>query len=161
MNKAARTEIRDVCVGLAVVGVLVSVLVVVFGPASLTGESTYKVSATFGQSDGLSVGSPVRAAGVTVGQVAGLALEDGYRVRATLEIESDVVLDTDASAAIVTDGIFGTKLVRLDVGGGDRDIENGGVIAYTEDAVVIDDLLSLIISQARSRHEAEELESEK
>lgn len=156
MNKQARAEVRDVSVGLAVVAVLIAVLAVVFGPGSIAGASTYKVDATFGQSDGLSVGSPVRAAGVTVGNVAALALVDGFRVRVTLEIQSDVVMDSDASAAIVTDGIFGSKLVRIDVGGGEENIPDGGVIAYTEDAVVIDDLLSLIISQARSKRGAEE-----
>ncbi|MEK9796793.1 MAG: MlaD family protein [Alphaproteobacteria bacterium] len=156
MNKHARAEVREVSVGLAVVAVLIAVLAVVFGPGSIAGASTYKVDATFGQSDGLSVGSPVRAAGVTVGNVAALALVDGFRVRVTLEIQSDVVLDTDASAAIVTDGIFGSKLVRIDIGGGEKNIPDGGVIAYTEDAVVIDDLLGLIISQARSKRAAEE-----
>jgi phospholipid/cholesterol/gamma-HCH transport system substrate-binding protein len=156
MNKHARAEVRDVSIGLAVVSVLIAVLAVVFGPGSIAGASTYKVDATFGQSDGLSVGSPVRAAGVTVGNVAALALVDGFRVRVTLEIQSDVVMDSDASAAIVTDGIFGSKLVRIDVGGGEKNISDGGVIAYTEDALVIDDLLSLIISQARSKRAAEE-----
>lgn len=160
MNKAARAEFRDVCVGLAVVAALIALLAVVFGPVSFAGASTYRVNASFGQTDGLSIGSPVRAAGVTVGNVAALTLEEGYRVRATLEIRSDVVLDTDASAAIVTDGIFGTKLVRIDIGGGENDIKDGGVIAYTEDAVVIDDLLSLIISQARSKRSKDEAESE-
>lgn len=160
MNKAARAETRDVIVGVAVVTTLVAVLAIVFGPVSIAGKPTYAVHATFGQTDGLSIGSPVRAAGVTVGKVTELELEDSYRVRTTLELESDVILDSDASAAIVTDGIFGTKLVRIDVGGGENNIRDGGVIAYTENAVVIDDLLKLIISQARQKRAAEETESE-
>ncbi|MBT5945549.1 MAG: hypothetical protein HOG93_13115, partial [Rhodospirillaceae bacterium] len=56
--------------------------------------------------------------------------------------------------AIVTDGIFGGKLVRVDIGGADRIIGDGGRISYTEDAVVLDDLLGLIVSRAKSAREA-------
>ena len=154
MNKAAQTEIRDVVVGVLVTAVVILTLVFVFGPVSLAGASTYRVQASFGQTDGLDVGSPVFAAGVEVGEVAELRLADGYRVDATLEISSDVILDTDASAAIVTDGIFGSKLVRIDIGGGDENIEDGGYIAFTENALVLDDLLALIISQARANRDA-------
>ncbi len=159
MNSSTRSEIRDVLVGVAVTVILIAILGLVFGPSSFAGGATYRVQASFGQTDGLSPGSPVQAAGVTVGEVVSLELADGYRVRATLELDSDVVLDTDASVAIVTDGIFGAKLMQIDIGGGDENIENGGVIAFTEDAVVLDDLLSLIMSQARAKREAAKQEN--
>jgi len=44
--------------------------------------------------------------------------------------------------------------VQVDIGGGDQMISDGGRISYTEDAIVIDDLLGLIISQAKSAREA-------
>ncbi|MBO6784880.1 MAG: MCE family protein [Alphaproteobacteria bacterium] len=159
MNKAARTEIRHVTVGLLVTAVIVAVLALVFGPASLAGKATYRIHASFGQTDGLEVGSPVYAAGVAVGEVSELQLVDGYRVRATLELQADVVLDSDATAAIVTDGIFGAKQVRIDIGGGEQNIADGGVVAFTEDAVVLDDLLALIIGQARAARAASKLEN--
>lgn len=159
MNKAARIEIRNVAVGVLVTAVIVALLAVVFGPASVAGGATYRVLASFGQTDGLEIGSPVYAAGVKVGEVTDLRLANGFRVDAILELDADVVLDTDASAAIVTDGIFGSKQVQIDIGGGAQDIENGGVIAFTEDAVVLDDLLALIIGQARATRQAKEAEA--
>lgn len=158
MNTAARREIRDVIVGLSVCAMLIAMLVLVFGPPLLAHTSTYDVHASFERTDGISIGSPVSAAGITVGQVTDLQLTDGYRVRATMTIERDLQLDIDASAAIVTDGIFGDKLIRIDIGGGDETIPDGGTISFTEDAVVLDDLLSLIISQAHARREAAETE---
>ena len=51
--------------------------------------------------------------------------------------------------------IFGGKLVRLDIGGGEDMIADGGRIGFTEDAVVLDDLLGLIISQAKAARDSQ------
>lgn len=154
MNTSSQRELRDVIVGLGVVIVVVGVLGVVFGPTRTSGDETIDVRAVFGRTDGLGVGDPVHAAGVKVGEVAKLALVEQFRVQATLRIDASIELDTDATAAIVTDGIFGGKLVRVDIGGADRIIGDGGRISYTEDAVVLDDLLGLIVSQAKSARKA-------
>jgi phospholipid/cholesterol/gamma-HCH transport system substrate-binding protein len=154
MNTSSQRELRDVVVGLGVVILVVGVLAVVFGPTGTSGDETIDVNAVFGRTDGLGVGDPVHAAGVKVGEVAGLDLVEQFRVQATLRIDASIELDADATAAIVTDGIFGGKLVRVDIGGADRIIGDGGRISYTEDAVVLDDLLGLIVSQAKSAREA-------
>ncbi len=153
MNSSSQRELRNVVVGVGVVIALVAVLGGVFGPISTSGDKTIDVSAVFGQTDGLQVGNPVHAAGVKVGEVTGLELVEQFRVLATLRIDASVELDADASAAIVTDGLFGGKLVRVDIGGADRIITDGGRISFTEDAVVLDDLLGLIVSQAKSARE--------
>lgn len=159
MNTAARREIRDVVVGLCVSAVVILSLILIFGPPLLARTTTYEVNASFQRTDGLSVGSPVQAAGVQVGKVVALQLVDGFRVRATLTVDRDIELDTDASAAIVTDGIFGEKLIQIDIGGGEDIIPDGGTISFTEDAIVLDDLLDLIISRARAKREASKAES--
>ncbi|MBT5571661.1 MAG: MCE family protein [Alphaproteobacteria bacterium] len=158
MNTAAHREVRDVIVGLCVSAVVVVAMVLVFGPSLFAGTSTYQVQATFERTDGLMIGNPVQAAGVTVGKVTAMDLVDGFRVRTTLQIDVAVELDSEASAAIVTDGIFGGKLVLIDIGGGSDVIEGGGEIRFTEDAVVLDDLFGLIISQARSNRDIEATE---
>lgn len=154
MNKAAQRELRNVLVGLGACVAIALVLVTVFGPTRV-GGSTIDVQAVFGSTDGISIGSSVQAAGVDVGEVADLKLVDDFRVMATLRIDADVELDSDASAAIVTDGVFGGKLVRIDIGAGENFIGNGDRITHTEDSIVLDDLLGLIISRARSARETE------
>ncbi len=120
----------------------------VFSPAgSVVG--TIDITARFNRADGVRVGTLVRAAGVDVGQVEELDLDEDFRAVTVLRINSDIVLDSDASAAIVSDSLFGGKFIRLDVGAGDGEIGNGQEIVFTQDAVVLDDLLELIISQAR------------
>ncbi|HCP00772.1 MAG: outer membrane lipid asymmetry maintenance protein MlaD [Alphaproteobacteria bacterium] len=150
MNESSQREIRNVLIGILASVVLVALLALVFGPTRAGGGSTVDISAVFGRADGLQIGAPVHAAGVQVGEVAALELTDRFRVRAILRIDPSVNLDTDASATIVTDGIFGGKLVRLDIGGGDQMIGDGDQIGFTEDAIVLDDLLELIISQAKA-----------
>lgn len=159
MNTSALKEVSDVIVGLCVSAVVVVAMVLVFGPSFFAGTSSYLVHATFERTDGLAIGNPVQAAGVTVGEVTAMDLIDGFRVRTTLQIDSTVELDSEASAAIITDGIFGGKLVLIDIGGGSDVIEDGGEIRFTEDAVVLDDLLQLIISQARSSRDVDKKES--
>ena len=153
MSTGSQHEVRDVIVGLCVSATVIVVLFFVFGPSPFGGTSTYNVNASFQRVDGLEVGSPVQAAGVNVGRVSAMDLDEGFRVQATLEIESGITLDTDATAAIVTDGIFGGKLVILDIGGGEEWIEDGGSITFTEGAVILDDLFALITAQARANRD--------
>jgi len=145
---AAKRELLEIWVGAAIILAIVAVTALIFGPTPL-GDGSYEVSARFSRADGLRVGSTVQAAGVPVGKVQALRLDENYRAVATLKIDSGVVLDSDATASIVTDGLFGDKFIQLDVGAGDREIGNGEEITYTEDALVLDDLLELIIGRAR------------
>ncbi|MEP4377499.1 MAG: MlaD family protein [Alphaproteobacteria bacterium] len=154
MNTSSHRELRDVIVGLGVVIVVIAIIGVGFSPARTSGGETIDVNAVFGRTDGLQVGSPIYAAGVQIGEVVALDLVEQFRVQATLRIDASVELDTDATAAIMTDGIFGAKLVRVDIGGSDRIIRDGGRISFTEDAIVLDDLLGLIVSQARTARNA-------
>lgn len=145
---AAKRELLEIWVGAAIMLAIVAVLAAVFGPSPIDG-GTYEVSARFSRADGLRVGSIVRAAGVPVGKVRELRLDNHFRAVADMQIDKNVELDTEATAAIVTDGLFGKKFVQLDIGGGDKMIGNGGEIAYTEGALILDDLLELIVSRAR------------
>lgn len=149
MTSPSRRRTRDILVGMAVSAMVVAVLAVVFSPTQLL-DDTYEVTATFEKADGLNVGAPVRAAGIAVGEVVSLELDERFRVRTRLRLDAATELDTEASAAIVTDGLFGEKLVQVDIGGGADMIGDGGEIVWTADSLVLDDLLDLIIRQARA-----------
>ena len=81
----------------------------VFGQSGFS-DGTYEIKARFSRADGLSTGSTVRAAGVPVGQIEELRLDNNFRAVTVLRIDNGVVLDTDATASIVTDGLFGKNL---------------------------------------------------
>ncbi len=145
---AAKREKFEIWIGAVIAVALIVLVSLIFSPARL-GAGSYEITARFSRADGIRTGSVVRAAGVEVGQIQELELDKDFRAVAVLRINSRVVLDSDATASIVTDGLFGAKFVQLDVGAGDGIIGNGQEIAFTQDSLVLDDLLELIISRAR------------
>ncbi len=145
---AAKREVIEIWIGAAITVALIAIVSLVFSSAG-SGAGSYEITARFNRADGVRAGSLVRAAGVDVGQIQELSLDEDLRAIAVLRINSDVVLDTDTTASIVTDGLFGDKFVRLEVGAGDAVIGNGQEIAFTQDSLVLDDLLELIINRAR------------
>ncbi len=141
--------------GLAFVA-LVLLLGIVYGGRDLTANvagGDYIVVATFNRVDGLLVGAPVRLAGIQVGTVDGQVLDVHYRAVTTLKIDSDVKLPTDTSVAIHTDGLFGTKYVVLEPGGDEEFMGEGDEINFTQDAVIVAELLELIIAQGKANRE--------
>ena len=142
---------REILVGMAVFVALVLALGLSYGGGRLKPAGGYALMATFNRVDGLSVGDDVRLSGVKVGGVERQVLDDNYRALVTLRITTDVKLPTDTAAAIHTDGLFGTKFVILDPGGDDAILEPGGNISFTQDAVLVDELLELIIAEGKAR----------
>ncbi|NNE83297.1 MAG: MCE family protein [Alphaproteobacteria bacterium] len=158
---AAKRDIYETWIGAGIVMVLVSIVVLVFGANGL-GDGSYQISARFSRADGLSTGGMVRAAGVPVGQIEELRLDEDFRAIVVLRIDDGVILDTDATASIVTDGLFGQKFIQLDIGGSDDLIGEGQEITFTEDSLVLEDLLELIISRAKQvRRKSDDAATEK
>ncbi|MGE0253804.1 MAG: MlaD family protein [Alphaproteobacteria bacterium] len=146
----ARQETVRIVVGAAVVAVLVGFLAVVFTRPQFADERN-RYTARFGRVDGLAVGAPVLAAGIPVGTVTALQLDGNFRAIATMRVDAALELDADTSAEVVSDGLFGAKFIRLNVGGADRIIPYDGTIRHTADAVIVDDLLQIIVAQGRAR----------
>jgi phospholipid/cholesterol/gamma-HCH transport system substrate-binding protein len=145
---AAKRELFETSIGVAIIAGLVVVIMLVFGSARFS-DGSYEVTARFSRADGLSTGGIVRAAGVPVGKIKELRLDENFRAISVLRIDDNVELDNDATAAIVTDGLFGQKIIQLDIGGGEFVIGDGQEIFHTEDSLILDDLLELIISRAK------------
>ena len=113
-----------------------------YGGSRLKPVGGYALTATFNRVDGLSVGDDMRLSGVKVGSVEHQILDDRYRALVTLRTTADVKMPTDTAAAIHTDGLIGTKFVILDPGGN---------VSFTQDAVLVDELLELIIAEGMAR----------
>lgn len=150
MNAA---EIREIFVGGVAISLLAGSLVMFYSgqpQEAQAGIETYRISADFNRIDGLEPGADVRLSGIPIGEVERATLADGFRVRVTMLIDSDVQLPADTAASIQTDGLFGAKYMVLDPGGDERMLAGGEAISFTQDAVVVSDLLDLIIAEGRA-----------
>jgi phospholipid/cholesterol/gamma-HCH transport system substrate-binding protein len=75
----------------------------------------YRLSALFDTVQELKAGDSVKMAGVEVGRVEKIALENN-RVRVTMKLNSGTVVKTDSQATIKFTGLMGQNFVSLDFG---------------------------------------------
>jgi phospholipid/cholesterol/gamma-HCH transport system substrate-binding protein len=133
----------EISVGLfVVVGVLaVAYLSLTLGGLSFGRDHRYTLSARFASAGDLKVGDPVKVAGVTVGEVTRITLED-YAARAEFALADSVKLPTDTIASIKTAGLLGDAYVSMSPGAAQADLPAGGSISRTEPAISILDLIA-------------------
>jgi phospholipid/cholesterol/gamma-HCH transport system substrate-binding protein len=145
-------DTRNILVGAVTVVVLVWAGILSFSGSKVEGGgSSITIHAIFNRIDGLQVGDEVRIAGIKIGQVAGMRLDADFAATVDLNIETDAILPTDTSAAIHTEGLFGSKFIVLEAGAKDDELKAGDTLDQTQDAVVVQDLLDLIIGEAKAK----------
>ena len=148
----SRTERREFATGALATLVIVAILI---GSAMANRRSegatgAFQVTAAFVRVDGINVGSPVRVAGMEIGKVAKMRLDEQNRAVLTLEFPQALDLSEDSSAAIQTDGLFGSKFVEVQPGGAEDLIKSGGRISYVQDSVILEDLIATIVARAKA-----------
>jgi phospholipid/cholesterol/gamma-HCH transport system substrate-binding protein len=107
----------------------------------LGGSRNYTVKAEFANVSGIKKGATVQVAGVVVGKVEKLSLEDQYAIL-TLEIEKTVEIPTDSIASVKSQGIIGDKFIQISLGADAEMLAEGDVIVDTESSVDIESLIS-------------------
>ncbi|MEQ8228659.1 MAG: MlaD family protein [Rhodospirillales bacterium] len=112
------------------------------------------VDALFGKVDGIQPGAEVRMGGIRIGTVAGQRLDESFRAVLSLNLTGNILVPKDSSASVQTDGLFGGKYIVVEPGAEEQGLKTGDLIAYTQDAQVVSDILDLIISQGRAAMEA-------
>lgn len=113
------------------------------------GAGQYRVKAMFNRIDGLAEGAEVRLGGIRIGTVSSQTLDQDYRAIIGMDVDTSVKLPTDTSAAIHTDSLFGAKFVVLEPGGQEDMMQAGDIITFTQDAMIVSDLLEQIIAQGK------------
>lgn len=114
-------------------------------------KNSFMMTAIFGRTDGLHIGDMVRISGIKVGKVVDATLQDDYHVKISMLLDRDYEIPADSSVSIESDSIMGQKFMDITLGGDDEIIPNGGSIIYTQDAMVMEELLDLVISYANSK----------
>lgn len=111
------------------------------GGARVFGGDTYQLNAEFSSAAGVSEGSRVEIAGVPVGTVKQIQLNDDFYAVVTLELPKSLELDDDTIASIKTSGLIGDRYIRLSPGGSGIPLEAGDEIFDTESALDIESLI--------------------
>ena len=144
------SPVRDLIVGLFVATGLATIayLSIQVGGVSYAGRGGLELRATFDQIGGLKPRAPVSIAGVTVGQVRDIALDDRLRARVTLEVDKGLQLPVDSSAAIHTQGLLGDQYVALEPGGEEDMLKNGDEIEFTESALSVERLIGKFVQDS-------------
>jgi phospholipid/cholesterol/gamma-HCH transport system substrate-binding protein len=92
----------------------------------------YRVSGLFGTVQDLKVGNSVKMAGVEIGRVEKIMLEDD-RVKVTMKLNSAAIVKTDSKAVIKFTGLMGQNFVAIDFGTPNAPKAVNGAVLATEE----------------------------
>lgn len=117
------------------------------------GGNYYKLQARFNRTDGLLVGDPVRLSGMYIGKVIDAKLDDHFKAVLTLDIKEGIKIPDDSSASIVSSSLLGSKYIEIEPGGSEDSLTAGSEFNYTQDAMVIEELLDRIVGIGKANRE--------
>lgn len=124
-------------------------------------KDDFLLYAYFSKTDGLNIGAPVRMSGLPVGHVFALDFGDNFLVRVTLSFDKKYALPVDSSVSIETDGIFGGKHIELIPGADDELLSSGDDLVYTQDVLLLDELLNKLNAYMEHKNEQKGVVDEK
>jgi phospholipid/cholesterol/gamma-HCH transport system substrate-binding protein len=141
------SPMRDLAVGAFVVIGLATIgyLSIQVGGVSYAGPGGFTLYATFDEVGGLKPRAPVSIAGVTVGKVKAITLDEDLRARVTLDLNPAIELSADTSAGIRTSGLLGDQFIALEPGADEALLRSGEEISYTESALSIERLIGKFV----------------
>jgi phospholipid/cholesterol/gamma-HCH transport system substrate-binding protein len=108
------------------------------------GSDGYLVTARFDDVAGLKVRSPVTMAGVNVGRVESIVI-DNERLDAVVSMRINSKFNKipdDSDASILTAGLLGSKYVGLGPGGSDTYLQESSELEITQSAIVLEQMVS-------------------
>lgn len=123
---------------------------------------TYMVSANFENIGGLKPRAPIKSAGVVVGRVGDISFDPAtYEAVVSLNIDKRYKFPKDTFANIYTAGLLGEQYLGLEAGGAEESLVNGDKIKYTQDAVVLEKMISQFLYNKASETTSESSSSKK
>jgi phospholipid/cholesterol/gamma-HCH transport system substrate-binding protein len=133
----------ELTVGLFIMAGIVCLgyLSIKLGKMEVVGGKGYEIYAIFSNIGGLRTGSSIEIAGVDVGRVKSITL-DNYQAHVVLDLPRSVKIQEDAIALVKTKGLIGEKYIEITPGGSEKIIQPGGRIRETQPAVDLEGLIS-------------------
>jgi len=114
------------------------------GKMEILGNKGYELYALFSNSGGLKTGSSVMIAGVDVGRVKSVTLDD-YQAKVVMNLSDGIQIQEDAIASIKTKGLIGEKFIEISPGGSEKVLQPGNRIRETLPPVDFEQLISKFV----------------
>lgn len=116
-------------------------------------DSSYFLRAKFDDASGLRKKAPVRIAGVKIGEIQHIKLDETtYQADTQVIIyDKNVQIPQDSSISILTEGILGSKYVQISPGYDEAMLKDGDTIAKTYSGIILENILSQAITAFTSK----------
>jgi len=136
----------EIVVGTFLLAGLISLAILAIRVSGFTvnpDQQTYTVIAKFDNVGGLVVRSKVSIAGVIVGTVTDIRLDQKtFMAKVVMNIDSEVnEISSDTTAAILTEGLLGGKFIGLSIGAEEDYLKDGDEIYDTQSAIILEELI--------------------
>ncbi|MBM4129215.1 MAG: outer membrane lipid asymmetry maintenance protein MlaD [Nitrospira sp.] len=129
-----------------VIGILcLGYLSIKLGRLETIGGGKFTVYAKFERAGGIKAGAAVEIAGVEVGKVKSVRLNESYQAVIAMTLDKHVKIQEDAIASVKTKGLIGEKYIQITAGGSDKLIPDGGEIKETESAIDLEEIIGKFV----------------
>ena len=140
-----------------IVGLVTIIIFIIFSIKDDKVVSNYTIAkANFNRIDGINIGSDIRMSGIKIGNVFDIQLEKN-KPTIFFNFKKQILIPDDSSISIQTDGLFGEKYIAIEPGGSESILKSGEQLYYTEDALLLEDLLKKIIELGEANFKGEKL----
>ncbi len=132
---------------------LLTISMIVLHERSVTQQSSqgFTLYALFNKIDGVTNGAEVRLGGLKVGRVVSQSFANEYQIKIEMALDKNYHLPIDSSVQIETDGLMGPKHLEIVPGADDELLKNGDSFGYTQDVMILNDLLEKVVGYMRDK----------
>jgi phospholipid/cholesterol/gamma-HCH transport system substrate-binding protein len=109
----------------------------------------YTLTTSFANIGGLTSGSDVRINGIKIGTVTGESIDQtSFNAEVRMSIDPKIQLPKDTVASVASDGLLGSKFLKLEPGRAADKIPEGGRIETTRNYEALEDQVGKVIFYA-------------
>lgn len=147
MNRSLNNKQAAIAVFMLFAGLSITYLLLNIFDLTPMHQSEFQLVARFQNTNGIHKGTPIRIAGVKVGQVSRIELNtQTYAAKVTLSFSiPQLRIPTDSSISVYTDGLVGSKYLHINPGFSEKFLKDGERIAKTNPGVIIEELIAQAI----------------
>ena len=143
-------RIVEILVGLFMLAGILAMFMLAFKVSGLnqySSRDSFHINAVFDNIGDLKVRAPVTIAGVRVGEVDGIKIDNRtFKAKVGMRIDKrQDKLPADTTAKILTAGLIGANYIELIPGYNEADLKEGSEITDTQPAIVLENLIGQMI----------------